>query len=741
MKHSKLIALGASFLFLAVAYSLVIPIFEGPDEDDHFRFAKYIADHRALPVQVFEPGGGEAGHQGWQPPLYYSFAAALLAPMDTSDFAQHLWRNPAATFVGDAACCGRNIYYHTDSENFPFHGTTLAVHWVRLFSALFGLIAVAATYALTLTLFPKELWLALAAAAVVAFNPSYLFASALVSNDAPLAALSALVLLGWVKFLTGQWNLSLRYPVLLGGLIGLALLVKTTAIGLIPFSILVLGIIGWRQQNLRHALTAGVTLLAVVAIVSGWWLVRNQLLYGDPLALRLMQASALFPRSGPLTLPELFQISLPWLWQTFWGGPTPGDFSPLVLVILAILSAFGAFGFVLAFFRIRDFEFRISVAVLGLWLAFIFVAQIQFIRTTVGADQGRYLFPAISAFALFFAVGLRELGLGVLGLFPKRLRLPPFGSMALWPIGLFALFPVFVLFAYTRPAYARPALLSENDLSRIAHRVQINFLDQIELRGYEVDTRTVKPGDALVLSLYWRALAPMAQSYRVFVHLVGLNDRTAGGVDVIPGRGAFPTVYWKPGDILRDRIEIPVPPSAVPGQYAIEVGLYPVGNPGDRLNVVGSGDDRLILDKVKVAPREKYAYVPQVALNANFGDQALLTGYDLQSNPGEVTLTLYWQALATFDRDYQVFAHLVDRDGRIVDQVDRPPQQGNYPTLIWTPGEQIPDVYTLALPLDRTPGNYRVELGLYRPDTLERLPVRIDGRESDHVEIMLPAVP
>ncbi len=308
----------AVFVVLAIFYSLIIPIFEGPDEDDHFRYVKSIADHRALPVQLFEPGGGQAGHQGWQPPLYYSIAAILIAPIDTSDFSQHLWRNEYVTFVGDPACCGRNIYYHTDSENYPYTCTTLAVHLARLLSVLFGAITVAATYAIARAIHESRV-LALAAASVVAFNPSFLFASALVSNDTALAAFASLVLLVWIKLIYGALPLDLKSGVILGVLIGLALLTKTTALGLIPLTVLVFTILAWRQRNLREFLFAVFAFFASFAILTFCWFVRNQILYGDPLATRLVSVSALFPRTGDLTLAELVQISLPQIWTTFWA--------------------------------------------------------------------------------------------------------------------------------------------------------------------------------------------------------------------------------------------------------------------------------------------------------------------------------------------------------------------------------------------------------------------------------------
>jgi hypothetical protein len=267
----------------------------------------------------------------------------------------------------------------------------------------------------------------------------------------------------------------------------------------------------------------------------------------------------------------------------------------------------------------------------------------------------------------------------------------------------------------------------------------------IELRGYDLDARSVKQGDTLRVTFYWQALAPMSESYRVFVHLVGEDNRVAGGTDVIPARGAFPTVYWKPSDLFRDTVQVPVDSNAVPGKYAIEVGWYPVGKPSDRLNVIGASDDRALLESIKIASRQPVTFSPQTRLDADFAGKAELIGYDVinLAKVGEPSqgfgLTLYWQCLAPMGRDYTVFVHAVDASGKIIAQEDQQPQGGNYPTSLWDVGEQIRDDYALTLP----PGArsaYRIEIGLYRADTLARLPVTGKDSQNDHVEFMLTGV-
>lgn len=626
-----------AFLTLAVLYSIAVPLFEGPDEDDHFRYARFLAEHRTLPIQLFQPGGGEAGHQGWQPPLYYALAALVIAPVNTSDFEQRLQRNPAAALVGDIACCGRNQYFHFDAEGLPYRGTTLAVHLARGITIVFGLIAVAAIYALVRSLFPGQRWLALAVTALATFNPSFLYSSALVSNDIPLTALCTVALLIMVKLVVGQLAPGVRSSAWLGVVIALALLVKTTALGLIPFALVVAFYVAWQARAMRLFLARALRLFAAalipVMLLTGWWFVRNQLLYGDPLAYRLIYASAIFPRDAPLTWAELFQISLPWMWQTFWGGPTPGDFPTGLLAGLALLCGLAVPGLVLLFMRARrrlDRSRLVALALLGGWLVFIVAAQIQFIRTSGGTDQGRYLFPAMASFALFTVLGWRELAqrLWQMAYGKSRManrelpvtsrlsaRLDLFRSyettrlvsrLSYLSLSLLALLlPVYVLVAFTLPAYAAPTAFNPALFDDGGARAEATFSNQIALHGYALSSHVITCSDNLVATLYWSATAPVRESYRIFVQLVDAQGRVAAARDVIPGRGAFPTVYWKPRAWLQDPVYITPHAGARAGNYNVIAGMYPFGHPDDRVNLANSDADFVTLGKVQLnAPPE-----------------------------------------------------------------------------------------------------------------------------------------
>ncbi len=122
---------------------------------------------------------------------------------------------------------------------------------------------------------------------------------------------------------------------------------------------------------------------------------------------------------------------------------------------------------------------------------------------------------------------------------------------------------------------------------------------------------------------------------------------------------------------------------------------------------------------------------PEQLVETTVGDSIELIGYTIsdQQMPApnsQLTLTLFWETAATLPTDYTIFLHLRDRDGATLAQRDGLPLNGAYPTSRWQPGETVIDPIDLPLPEDLPPGSYDLFTGLYRLDTLERLPVADD---------------
>jgi 4-amino-4-deoxy-L-arabinose transferase-like glycosyltransferase len=103
--------------------------------------------------------------------------------------------------------------------------------------------------------------------------------------------------------------------------------------------------------------------------------------------------------------------------------------------------------------------------------------------------------------------------------------------------------------------------------------VEVAWAERIGLVGYDVAPERCRPGDVVVLTLYWESLAPVEEAYTVFTHLLG-PDRLWAGDDHEPGRASYPTSAWQPGEVVVDEYVWQVPADAPPGRYDIEVGLY-----------------------------------------------------------------------------------------------------------------------------------------------------------------------
>jgi hypothetical protein len=127
------------------------------------------------------------------------------------------------------------------------------------------------------------------------------------------------------------------------------------------------------------------------------------------------------------------------------------------------------------------------------------------------------------------------------------------------------------------------------------------------------------------------------------------------------------------------------------------------------------------LIRVRAAPATTVP-TPQHPMAVDLTDSLRLLGYDTAvMSPHQQTtvrLTLHWQVLATVEADYKVSARLLDGEGNQVAQVDGVPVHNTYPTSRWKGGETITDVYDLAVPPDTPPGQYRLLVILYEPDTL-----------------------
>ncbi len=748
-RHWAIALILATFIALSATYSVVTPIFEASDELWHYPFIKHLADGNSLPVQdasIDQPWRQE----GSQPPLYYALSALATFWIDTNDaYEGHpplLWHNPHVDNGVLTADGNTNLVVHSQQEAFPWHGTALAVHLIRFLSVLMGAATVLLTYLIALEIFPGRNDLALGAAAVNAFTPMFLFISGAVNNDNLVVPLCSLALLMMVKIANRKsqisnlnWLLDIRYWVL-GFVLGLAALTKESALGLFPLALLAVAVRVWHQRRdapplKRFGLVIGHWALVILPAlaVSGWWYWRNWRLYGDPLGLNVF-LDILGRRHPSATLRQLWGERVGFA-MSYWGlfGGVNVSMDAWVYHLLNLLAVVAAIGVIIFLIRklIRDRlqpKDWIAVVLLVAWPSAVFVSLIRWALQT-WSSQGRLVFSAISALSILLFLGLSQF---VPRRYTKVLTCLVAGSMFV----IAAIAP----FRYIAPAYAKPPLLSSEEIEAIPNRLDISFGGAMKLLGYDLPvantqypiSSNLKPGDALTVTLYWQSLAEMSQDYSVFVHLLDETELIVAQRDMYPGQGLYPTSLWSVGDAIANRYVLLLPETAfAPNQTQLEVGLYNFAT-GERLLAYGS-DGELLGDnarfhEIKIMPRAG-AEVPN-PVNFNFGDRIALIGYDMDRRaaaPGEtIHLTLYWQALAEMREDYTVFTHVLGEENRIWAQKDNWPQGGDAPTSTWEPGQTIVDKYELVINPDTPPDVYEVEIGLYLAATGERL--RIVGQ-------------
>jgi len=110
-------------------------------------------------------------------------------------------------------------------------------------------------------------------------------------------------------------------------------------------------------------------------------------------------------------------------------------------------------------------------------------------------------------------------------------------------------------------------------------------------------------------------------------------------------------------------------------------------------------------------------------LPIGFGHTAELIGYQLDEQGPGLTLVTYWRAGDQAIAPLQMFVHVLGADGSIVAQQDRL----DVPAYGWRAG----DVFAQVHHLDRPARAASVAIGLYQPDTGQRLPVIVNGHEVD----------
>jgi 4-amino-4-deoxy-L-arabinose transferase-like glycosyltransferase len=260
----------AIFVMLSSVVAVTTPAWEAADEPDHVTNVETLASGHWYRM---ERGAGYAAHQ---PPLYYLGLSAW----------QKVWGEPVRRPPSVAPTLfflERGVFKHHTTRDSADHRFVLLL---RLSSVLLGALTVLFAAA-TVRRLSSDPWTPAVAAAVVAGVPRFVFLSGVLNNDNLANALGGLLTLLAVVFVVRAPDAGSRaqlwWTAALGAVLGLLVLTKLStaplAGGIVVAVLVTIG--AWRERVKWLAVAAGSTLA-----VCGWWLVQNQVRYGDPLAAR-----------------------------------------------------------------------------------------------------------------------------------------------------------------------------------------------------------------------------------------------------------------------------------------------------------------------------------------------------------------------------------------------------------------------------------------------------------------------
>ena len=129
----------------------------------------------------------------------------------------------------------------------------------------------------------------------------------------------------------------------------------------------------------------------------------------------------------------------------------------------------------------------------------------------------------------------------------------------------------------------------------------------------------------------------------------------------------------------------------------------------------------------------------QLALPLSVGNRLSFLGYRVDAErvaPGnEWELTTFWRVLDADSGPLAIFVHVLDRDNAV-----RAGWDGLYvSTDSWQDQDLVIHLHVLTLPADLALDTYRVEIGVYSPQTLQRLSIYTDqaGQTAPHARVLL----
>jgi hypothetical protein len=355
----------------------IVPPFAGPDEQCHYDYVRYLVQHRTLPVDVHQ----DSHYEYFQAPLYY----LALSP------------------------------FYALSNRFSDHSRLYLLRFINLLMAAAILWL---GYRILVKTFPPLSSLIAGSLAFASWHPAYARNSVCLNND-NLAALICVIVICLLACREKAsrpfgWHFSL-------GLIwGLGVLAKTSLLALAPLVLYATWAKAEAGPYKSRFLNAGTLFLSAslaALLTCGFWLIRNQALYGN-----MMGMGPYWPRPQAPFSPAFQLASLKHTWVSFWrsfeGGAEETVWGVFKYLWLALTAGAWAGWLVKLLGRgkssCRDFPYGLKLLIVAFasFYAAGWMFGVKYGKGFHGFFDGRFLFAVMIPAGTLFAFGLEQMASG-----------------------------------------------------------------------------------------------------------------------------------------------------------------------------------------------------------------------------------------------------------------------------------------------------------------------------------------
>jgi hypothetical protein len=385
-EHRWFIFIILLYLLLAAGYSLLMPIWEAPDEPAHYNLSLFLARLGHFPPL-------QQNYEADQPKTFYYLGAWVIRGLDIL--------NPRLSdyFIPTEYTANMNIAvrrFDWNRENYRF---LLGVYLLRWINIIFGALALWLTWKALCIITSGEPALRTATLALAAFTPQFLHIMSSVSND-PLGTLAG-ALLFYLAIVNAITNSNLLPLVSIPLAIILPLTTKLTAF---PAGAVLLIAIGWRQfsriKQKKQLVYLGLLVLSVPILL---YFLFPGTVQADVYELQWRLFSFAPDAFTPTYLSFIFR-QIVW---TYWGkvGWLAVGLPPVIVILLTLLGAAGMILNGRNLIKTRSINPQFHLWIIT-WLTGLFSLAAVFKNgLSTMASQGRFLFPAIGALSLLMIGG------------------------------------------------------------------------------------------------------------------------------------------------------------------------------------------------------------------------------------------------------------------------------------------------------------------------------------------------